>query len=386
MNATTALTIPDDLMPADGRFGCGPSKVRPEQLAAPRERRRGADGHLAPPDAREGARRAGPRGPARAVPLPDGYEVALGNGGTTAFWDAAAFGLVRERSLHLVFGEFSAEVRHGDAGAPFLARPDRRRGRRPATRPAPVGRPERRRRRLGAQRDLDRRDGRRSQRPAGAGDALVADRRDLGRRRPAASTSAQADVYYFAPQKCFASDGGLWLALLSPAAQERIGELDGSAAAGSPSSCRSRRRSRTRVKDQTYNTPARRDAVPARRPARVDARPAAGSTAASRARPRPPATSTAGPRRRRTRRRSSPTRPSARWSSARSTSTTASTPRRSPRRCAPTAIVDVEPYRKLGRNQLRDRRCSRPIEPDDVEALTACIDWIVAVRRGEAAS
>ena len=149
----------------------------------------------------------------------------LGNGGSTAFWDAAAFGLVRDRALHLTYGEFSAKFADSTRGAPFLADPVVDLGRRRAARRAPQADPQLRRARLGAQRDLHRRRG------AGA----------CGRpRRPTASwwsidaTSGagglpldprQADAYYFAPQKGFASDGGLWIALLSPAALERVAEL-----------------------------------------------------------------------------------------------------------------------------------------------------------------
>ena len=115
--AAQALTIPTELLPADGRFGCGPSKVRPEQLAALAGAQARADGNLAPPEAGQASSSARVRGGlAELFDLPDGYTVALGNGGATAFWDAATFGLVRERAHHLAFGEFSVEVREGDAG------------------------------------------------------------------------------------------------------------------------------------------------------------------------------------------------------------------------------------------------------------------------------
>ena len=161
-------------------------------------------------------------GLARAVRrCPTATTVALGNGGATAFWDAATFGLVRERAHHLVFGEFSAQVREGDAGRAVPRATRSSCGPSPATRPAPVGRPGRRRPRLGAQRDLDRRDGPGRRARPGSGDALVLIDATSG-AGGLPLDAAQADVYYFAPQKCFAADGGLWLALLSPAAQERI--------------------------------------------------------------------------------------------------------------------------------------------------------------------
>ena len=185
--------------------------------------------------------------------LPDGYEVALGNGGTTAFWDAAAVGLIRERSLHLSFGEFSQKFASVSAGAPFLADPIVVKAD-PGDAPAPIGATRRRRRRLGAQRDLDRRDGRRR-----------ATRRRRRRARPRStpppapaacpSTSTQTDAYYFAPQKCFAADGGLWLALLSPAAIARVAEL-AATDRWIPEFLSLTTALENSRKDQTYNTPA----------------------------------------------------------------------------------------------------------------------------------
>ena len=123
MNATSTLEIPQDIRPADGRFGCGPSKVRPEQLAhlaAEGAAVMGTSHRQAPVRALVGRVRAGLR---ELFSLPDDYEVALGNGGTTAFWDAAAAGLVRERALHLTFGEFSQKFATVTERAPFLASP-----------------------------------------------------------------------------------------------------------------------------------------------------------------------------------------------------------------------------------------------------------------------
>ena len=130
MNATTTpLQIPAAIKPADGRFGCGPSKVRPEQLAhlaGAGAALMGTSHRQAPVKELVGRVRAGL---GELFALPDGYEVVLGNGGTTAFWDAAAAGLVRERALHLAFGEFSQKFATVTKGAPFLQRPDRRRRR-----------------------------------------------------------------------------------------------------------------------------------------------------------------------------------------------------------------------------------------------------------------
>ena len=188
MNATTTpLQIPAAIKPADGRFGCGPSKVRPEQLdhlAGAGAALMGTSHRQAPVKGLVGRVRAGL---GELFALPDGYEVVLGNGGTTAFWDAAAAGLVRERALHLVFGEFSQKFATVTKGAPFLQDPIVVAAE-PGDAPEPTSDPRRRRRRLGAQRDLDRRDG---ARPAAAGaTAARPHRRHLGRRRPAGRRGA----------------------------------------------------------------------------------------------------------------------------------------------------------------------------------------------------
>ena len=249
-----SLTIPDELKPADGRFGCGPSKVRPEALA----RLAGEGGAVMgtshrqkPVKALVGRIRAGLRD---LFALPDGYEVALGNGGATAFWDAAAFGLVRERSLHLTYGEFSQKFATVTKGAPFLGEPT-----------VIAAEP-------GEAPDPQTIDGQGADliawahnetstgvmvpvlRPAGAGEALVAIDATSGAGGLPVDLSA-ADAYYFAPQKGFASDGGLWVALLSPAAQERIAELHASER-WIPEFLSLTTALENSVKDQTYNTPA----------------------------------------------------------------------------------------------------------------------------------
>src|SRR5581483_9806957 len=162
---------------------------------------------------------------------PEGYEVALGNGGSTAFWDAAACGLVRERAQHLVCGEFSQKFATVTAGAPFLADPIVVASE-PGTAPAVEAQPgadviawPHNETSTGVMMPV--------QRPAGSGDALVLIDATSGAGGLPVDVS-QADAYYFAPQKAFGSDGGLWLALLSPAAVERIGELDGVAGRWQP--------------------------------------------------------------------------------------------------------------------------------------------------------
>ena len=304
--------------------------------------------------------------------LPDGYEVALGNGGTTAFWDALAFGMVRERALHLVYGEFSSKFAKVTAGRAVPGRPDRRRGR-SRRRPGAARRRRRRRRRLGAQRDLDRRDG--PGRRGRDGDALVLIDATSGAGGLPVDV-AQTDVYYFAPQKSFASDGGLWLALLSPAAIERVERDRRARTAGSPTSSRSRPRSRTRARTRpTTRRPSATlllladqiDWMLAQRRPRLVRRAHARLVLAP---------LRLGRGARRTRSRSSPI-PAKRsqvvgtidFADEVDAAAVAATLRAN-------GIVDVEPYRKLGRNQLRVAMFPA-IEPDDVEALTACIDWVV---------
>ncbi len=213
-DTSTILQIPDQLKPADGRFGSGPSRVRPEQLqalASPAGARLMGTSHRQKPVKQLVGRVRG--GLRELFQLPDGYEVVLGNGGTTAFWDAATCGLVRERALHLTYGEFSSKFAACTQNAPFLedsivVKADPGDAPEPTSDPSadvvawahnetstgvmvPVNRP------AGDQLVL-------IDATSGAG-GLPVDVRD-------------ADVYYFAPQKGFASDGGLWLALLSPAA------------------------------------------------------------------------------------------------------------------------------------------------------------------------
>ncbi len=218
-----APQIPDQLKPADGRFGCGPSRVRPDAVArlADAQMVLGTSHRQKPVKDVVARVRAGL---AELFSLPDGYEVVLGNGGTTAFWDAAACGLVRERALHLAYGEFSRKFASVTAGAPFLADPvlvEAEAG----SAPDPLGDPAvdaiawaHNETSTGVMVDV--------RRPADAGDALVLVDATSGAGGLPVDVS-QADAYYFAPQKAFGSDGGLWLALLSPAAQERVAELDG---------------------------------------------------------------------------------------------------------------------------------------------------------------
>jgi len=375
--AETQLTLPDELKPGDGRFGCGPSKVRPAALAAlatDGAALMGTSHRQKPVKALVGEIRAGLR---ELFSLPDGYEVALGNGGATAFWDAAAFGLIRERSLHLTFGEFSQKFASVSNGAPFLGGPlvvsaD------PGDAPDPAG--------VGAQAADGGADviawahnetstGVMTQvvRPEGAGDALVLIDATSGAGGLPVDVS-QADAYYFAPQKSFAADGGLWLALLSPAAQERIAELAGSERWIPPFLSLATALENS-LKDQTYNTPAVATLFLLNDQIRwmldgggldwcVERSTLSSEQLYGWAE------------------RSGYATPFVKDVAKRSlvVGTIDFDERIDAAQIAKAlranGVVDVEPYRKLGRNQLRVGMFPA-IEPADVQALTACIDWIV---------
>ena len=248
----TILAIPADLKPGDGRFGCGPSKVRPEALAklAEQSALMGTSHRQAP--VRDVVRRVR-EGIDELLGLPDGYEVILGNGGTTAFWESACAWLIRERSLNLTFGEFSQKFAKAAKVAPFLADPIVVEAE-PGDAPAPRG---------DAAADLIGWAHNETstgvmvpiERPADAGDALIAIDATSGAGGLPLDAS-QADVYYFAPQKGFASDGGLWLAALSPAAIARIEELDGATDRWQPEFLSLAVALDNSRKQQTYNTPA----------------------------------------------------------------------------------------------------------------------------------
>ena len=246
------IKIPTELLPADGRFGCGPSKIRPEavEALAATSLLLGTSHRQAPVKnlvkrVREGV--------AELFSLPEGYEVVLGNGGSTAFWDIAAFGLIRNKSQHLQFGEFSGKFAAAAKAAPWLADPQVIKSE-PGSHPLPE-----------AAADVDVYALTHNEtstgvampirRPAGANeDALVLVDATSGAGGLPVDVR-ETDVYYFAPQKCFASDGGLWLALLSPAAQERIGEL-AATDRWIPEFLSLATALDNSRKDQTYNTPA----------------------------------------------------------------------------------------------------------------------------------
>jgi phosphoserine aminotransferase len=371
MTQTAQLTIPAELKPADGRFGCGPSKVRPEQLAAlatTGASLMGTSHRQNPVKSLVGRIRAGL---AELFSLPEGYQVVLGNGGTTAFWDAAALGLVRDRSLHLSYGEFSAKFATVTTRAPFLADPVVISAP-PGDAPAPVADPScdligwaHNETSTGVMVPVCR--------PVGSGDALVAiDATSGAGGLPVRATDV--DVYYFAPQKCFASDGGLWIALLSPAALERIAEIDGSGR-WVPEFLSLSTALDNSVKDQTYNTPA--VATLLLLVDQIEWLLAGGGLDWCVAR------TTDSSSRLYSWAESSPyATPFVTDSVKRSLVVGTVDFAESVDAAAVAAvlrangIVDTEPYRKLGRNQLRIGMFPA-VDPDDVTALTGCIDWTV---------
>jgi phosphoserine aminotransferase len=374
----TRLVIPDELKPADGRFGSGPSRVRPQALARLAEDGSavmGTSHRQAPVKALVANIRAGLR---ELFAAPDGYEVALGNGGATAFWDAATFALVERRALHLTYGEFSAKFAQATAGAPFLeesltiaADPG------DAPDPAAAGQ-------VAAEAGADVIAWAQNEtstgvmvpvlRPAGTapnGPLVLIDATSGAGGLPV--DLAQADAYYFAPQKSFAADGGLWLALLSPAAQERIARIASTPRAIPAFLSLSTALENSR-KDQTYNTPAIATLFLLSEQIRwmLDsgglewcvARTTASSENLYGWAERTPYTTpfVADPAKR------SLVVGTVDFEPALDAAAIAKTLREN-------GIVDVEPYRKLGRNQLRVGMFPA-VDPADVQALTACVDWI----------
>ncbi|AEH07824.1 MULTISPECIES: phosphoserine transaminase [Protofrankia] len=365
------IVIPEHLRPVDGRFGCGPSKVRPEavaRLAATGTSLLGTSHRQKPVRALVGRVRAGL---AELFSLPDGYEVVLGLGGATAFWDAAAFNLVRERSQHLVFGEFGGKFADTTKGAPFLAEPSvvsSAPGSHPEWAPEPgvdVYATPHNETSMGVAKPV--------RRPIGA---------DAGALHLVDATSgagglpvdiSQADAYYFAPQKNFASDGGLWVALLSPAALERLAEIAASDRWIPPFLDLTTARGNS-AKDQTYNTPA--VATLFLFADQVEWMLAGGGLDWC------------------VRRTAESSSILYTWAEKTSYATpfVADPAQRSQvvvtidfegvdaaavaRTLRANGIVDVEPYRKLGRNQLRVA-CFPAVEPSDIQALTGAIDHVV---------
>lgn len=366
------IRIPDELLPDDGRFGCGPSKVRPEQIDAIV---RSADGPIgtshrqAPVKRVVGSIRSGL---STLFGLPDGWEIVLGNGGSTSFWDVATFGLIERRSEHLVFGEFSSKFAEAAGAAPHLDDPvivQAPVGDHPTPEPADVD--------VYALTHNETSTGvaMQLQRPDAPGLVLVDATSGAG---GLLWDPAQVDVYYFAPQKCFASDGGLWLAAVSPAAIERIEQLAASKR-WTPASLNLKIALDNSRLDQTYNTPA--VATLLMLDTQVQWMLGNGGLSWCAARSAESASTLYG------------------WAQSRPWATPfvqdpakRSTVVGTIDLAAPddggvdanavcaalraNGVVDTDSYRKLGRNQLRVGMFPA-IDPADVEQLTRCIDHVV---------
>ncbi|MEP6852628.1 MAG: phosphoserine transaminase [bacterium] len=368
--AAPAIVIPSALLPADGRFGSGPSKVpvaAVRQMAA--QAPFGTSHRQAPVRTLVARVRAGL---GQLLAVPDGYEVLAGNGGSTAFWDAAAFGLVQERAQHVVCGEFSAKFAAITTGAPFLAAPDVRRvepgaGREPV---AAVGVDTY----AWPQNETSTGVTLPVRRVRGADDGALMLVDATSSAGAIETDLAEVDAYYFAPQKVFAAEAGLWFAVLAPAALERVAAIAGGGRWIPPSLDLQLALANSRL-DQTYNTPAIgslwlmahqvEDLL-----ARGGVHWAAARSAASAAalygwaeRSHYATPFVADPARR------SPVVGTIDLDPAIDAAWVAATLRAN-------GVVDTEPYRGLGRNQLRIGMYPA-VDPGDVAALTACIDFVV---------
>ena len=378
---TPDIAVPANLLPADGRFGAGPSKVRPEAVEALAEVSTtylGTSHRQKTVKSVVGSLR---EGLAQLFSLPDGYEVALGNGGTTSFWDAATFGLIEHRSQHLTFGEFSSKFATAAADAPHLEAPDIIASE-VGTHPEAVAREDidlyaltHNETSTGVMMQIPGPPGAGGRAAGGGLVAVHATSGDGGLR----VDPEQFDAYYFAPQKCFGSDGGLWAALLSPAAQDRIAAIAATKRWVPASIDLTIALDNSRL-DQTYNTPAlatiflfdnqvrwfneqggmdfsvgRSD-----RSSEILYTWAENSDFATpfvaREQDRSHVIGTID------------------LDDSINAATVAAVLRAN-------GIVDTEPYRKLGRNQLRIAMFPG-IDPDDVAALCGCINYVVGALAG----
>ena len=367
--SSPTISIPAELLPSDGRFGSGPSKVRQEAVDALHS---AAPGLLGTSHRQKGVRDVVGRlrdGLTTLFTLPDGYEVVLGNGGTTVFWDALVFGFIEKRSEHLVFGEFSAKFAEAAALATHLSEPDIISSE-PGTHPEPK-----------PAEGIDTYA--LTQNETSTGVAMRIKRVDADGLVVVDATSAAAglrveasefDVYYFAPQKGLASDGGLWIALCSPQAIDRIERVADSDRYIPPSIDLLTALENSR-QSQTYNTPALTTLFLAGE--QIDWILNSGGLEWAAARCDSSADILYG------------------WAE-RSEFATPFVPDPAARShvvgtidfedsvdaqavaaiLRANGILDTEPYRKLGRNQLRIAMYPA-IEPSDVEALTRCVDFVV---------
>ncbi len=366
------ISIPEGLKPSDGRFGCGPSKVRPEAveaLVADAPTFLGTS-HRQPTVKFMVARLRNAL--AELFAAPDGYEVLVGNGGTTVFWDAATFGLIEKRSQHLVFGEFSSKFAACTTKAPFLEEPSMPKSD-PGTAPKPFAESgvdfyalTHNETSTGVAIEIER--------PAGIDDGALVAVDATSAAGGLRVDLAESDVYYFAPQKCLAADGGLWLAVCSPAAIERIERIKDSGR-WIPASIDLGTALDNSRKDQTYNTPALATIHLA--VSQLEWINDNGGLEFAASRCDRSAENMYG------------------WAEASDYATPFVTDPAERSHVVATidlddaidasmvskvlranGIVDTEAYRKLGRNQLRIGMFPA-IEPDDVAALTACVDHVV---------
>jgi phosphoserine aminotransferase len=374
---TSQLQIPAEFLPADGRFGAGPSKVRREQveaIAAAGSKLLGTSHRQAPVKNLVGSIREGLKD---FFAAPEGYEVVLGVGGSTAFWDVASFGLVRSKAQHLSFGEFGSKFAKATDRAPFLEASSIITSE-PGTRPAPraeggvdVYAWPQNETSTGVAAPVRRVEG------ADAGSLVVIDATSAA--GGLAVDVAESDVYYFAPQKNFASDGGLWLALFSPTALERAEEIKASGR-WIPDFLDLKTAIDNSRLNQTYNTPSLTTLVGLN--AQIEWLNGQGGLEWAAARTADSAGRVYS------------------WAEASEFATpfVADPEERSnviatvdfdesvdaaqvAKVLRANGIVDTEPYRKLGRNQLRIATFVA-IEPEDVTRLTRAIDYVVGQLRG----
>ena len=364
--------LPEEFQPGDGRFGCGPSKVRPAQIQAIVDGGTSIMGtsHRQPAvknvvgEVREGL--------AELFQLPEGYEIVLSLGGATAFWDAATFGLIEKKSAHLTYGEFSSKFAKASKMAPWLDAPQ-------IIEAEPGSAPEV----VAGEEGVDLIGWAHNEtstgtmvpvtRPAGSEGQLVAIDATSGAGGLPVDMS-QADVYYFSPQKCFASDGGIWLAAMSPAAIERIEKIN-SSDRFIPAFLNLQTAVDNSRKNQTYNTPAvgtllmladqvkwmnangGLDGMVART---TESSSHLYNWAENRAEATPFVTDSA---------KRSLVVGTIDFEDNIDAAQIAKVLRAN-------GILDIEPYRKLGRNQLRIGMFPA-IDPEDIRRLTGAIDWVL---------
>ena len=367
-----SIIIPSELKPVDGRFGCGPSKIRPEALASLSASGNSIVGTSHRQKPVKNVVKRVREGLTSLFNLPEGYEVVLGNGGSTAFWDIATFGLIEERSQHLVFGEFSSKFAAASKEAPFLGEPT-------VIKSEPGSHPV-----ASAEAGIDVYALTHNEtstgvampilRPAGTDGALVL----VDATSAAGGLMVEAkefDTYYFAPQESFASDGGLWIAIMSPAAIARAEKIKASGRWVPAFFDLGIAMENSRL-DQTYNTPALVTLMLLAEQIEWMNSNGGLSFAAGRST------------------KSSDILYS--WAEKTSYTTPFVTDAAMRSKVVGTinfddaidatkiaaalrenGIVDTEPYRKLGKNQLRIGMFPA-VDPSDVEALTRCIDHVVA--------